>query len=208
MERDLMAAVARMHNDHSIVQPADGQTRLVAELDALQARGELTKAAVSAVAAKMPAQFLKQNRFDSASQYARLLWESVSTASARDKIASSSSTTHFHAPVQAGVLQTATGSAAQWIGDQQTLAVGGQFMRALSEAKAAAEIELSEDSNRDHALAIIEAVEVEAKKPNADKGKIMRLLGPMAKWTGERFTKAIDTAIEVVVKGGLGQPMG
>ena len=63
-------------------------------------------------------------------------------------------------------------------------------------------------TNRDHGLAIIEAVEVEARKSEPDKGKIVRMLKPMLMWTGDRFTKAIDTAIEVAVKGSLGQPMG
>lgn len=206
MNGDLAAAVARLHNDHSIRQPADAQAKLVADLERLQSRGELTKTAVSALAANMPVQFFKQNQLDSASQYARLLWESVSTASPRDEVTSSISTTHFHAPVQAGVLQTGSGSTAQWTGNQQTLAVGESFLKALADAKAAARSEVIDQTQRDQGLAVIEAIEVEARKPEPNTAKIMRLLKSVANWGGERFTKAIDTAIEVGVRAGLGLP--
>jgi hypothetical protein len=60
-----------------------------------------------------------------------------------------------------------------------------------------------DDCQREQAVTIIDAAELEAAKPNANQAKITRLLKPMLKWTGERFTKAIDTALGAIVANAI-----
>lgn len=201
MQLDLRSAVLRLHNDHAISVPADAQSKILKALEALQAEGRLTRAAVLELSATVSSEFLKRNEFETPSQYGQLLWEAASTASPQQHLAPTS-TTHFHAPVQAGILQTGAMSSAHWTGNQQTLAFGESFLRALAEAKRAAVDEL-DASHRDQGVAIIEAAQTEAKKAQPDKGKIMRLLKPLATWTGGRFTAAIDAAIAAAVTAGV-----
>jgi hypothetical protein len=151
----------------------------------------------------MSPQFFAQSGLDSAAQYGRLLWDAISVARAEVTAPAATNQTHFHAPVnQTGIFQTGAGSTAQWIGSNQTLKLRQEFTSALATAKAAAATELDE-THRDQAEVIIEAVEIEAAKPDADSGKIKRLLKPMLKWTGERFTNAIDAALGAVVASTL-----
>lgn len=199
--RDFKATILKLHSDHEISCPTTTENALVDSLQALQLQGKLTKDEVQNLAARMSPQFFKQNGFDSPSQYARLLWDGISVA--RSEPAVTKSETHFHGPVtQTGIIQTGAGSTAQWVGNNQTLRFRQEFVSAIARAKEAAAVELDE-THRDQAEAIIEAVEIEAAQPEADTGKIKRLLKPMLKWTGERFTNAIDAAVGAIVASTL-----
>jgi hypothetical protein len=193
---DLKAAILRLHNEHAISCPADAENKLVQSLEELEAKNDLTKNSIHQVAARMPAQFFQRNGLDSASQYSRLLWDAISVASTKTAVPTS---THFHGPVsQKGIFQTGSASTAQWIETNQTLNFYQQISRPLTEARAAAELEL--DANKKApAFALIEAAQTEAAKENPDQSKIKNLLTPMLKWTGKRFTNAIDAALGVVI---------
>jgi hypothetical protein len=52
---------------------------------------------------------------------------------------------------------------------------------------------------RSDAVARLEQVQAGAEKPQPDKSKISRILKPMLKWGGDRFTKAIDAALGAVI---------
>jgi len=74
------------------------------------------------------------------------------------------------------------------------------MQRALKEIREAAQVEILEETERGQAIKIISEAEIESSKPVPDKGKIQKCLSSMAKWTGDRLTKAVDTAIEVATK--------
>jgi hypothetical protein len=201
-EIDVRATVLKTHNDHGIACPGDTENKLVRSLQELQAEGKLTKADIGEVANQMPTRFFESNGLDSPNQYARLLWEGISVASTRPQQATGAQT-NFYGPVsQTGIFQTGAKSTAQWFGNNQILAFRQEFTGFLAEARKAAEAELSADQ-KEHALAIIDVATEEAAKSQPDRSRLKRLLTPMLKWTGDRFTKAIDAAVGAVIASSL-----
>ncbi len=196
------ATVIRIHNDHGISCSTETENKLIESLENLQMKGRLTKGAVVDSVNALSAQFYKENGLDSPEQYARLLWDGISVARP-DSFHPGLSQTNFYGPItQTGIFQTGAGSTALWLGNNQILEFRQAFSRALEVAKQAAEAELV-DEQKAHALTIIDVADEEAKKPEPDRSKMKRLLTPMLKWTGERFTAAIDGALAAVVASTL-----
>jgi hypothetical protein len=208
-QTNLKAIILRINTDHGIICSAAQEKRIVAGLNRLWASSEFTKMNVAAMISRLPTAFFKDNQIDSPQQYAGLVWDAVSVDATDLQPSRSTSIVNFNAPVKAQILQLGAHSKAiirQKSQHKKQLYVA-EIGKCLANIREAIDSDIVAEPERTEALKIISGAEQEVAKAKPDEGKIKKCLLALGKWSGGRFTKAVDTAIEVGVKYGLtGQP--
>ena len=202
---NIKAILLRVNSEHKVRCSAAQERKLVSDLERLWSDRELSRKSVGEVVSDLPAIFFTENKLDSARQYSGLLWDALSVDVKELQTSSSTSIVNFNGNVQTQILQTGANSKAQINQEsQQNQAYSKAMGAALKEVRDVIDVEILDAEKKKDALAIVSSAEQENSKANPDKGKIQKFLGSFGKWTGERFTKAVDTAIEVGVKYGFG----
>ena len=200
-EYNTRALVLRTNANHGIRCSAADEQRLVKGLNDLLATGSMSQKEVQRLVAAFPTSFFSDNGFDTPAQYSRLLWDALETSDLKSYPQPTvPNVTNFNGPVQAQILQTGEKSKAKIIQQSQQNQLYCQMMqRKLEEVYEAIRTEIANPMERAEALAIVDKVKNVVESGEAKPSKVQKILGGLAKWTGERLNAAVDAAIEAGV---------